>query len=299
MGKGTDRFMNLPIVQGRYTHQTLLSKITWFQVGGPAEVLFKPKDVQDLSTFLNQLQSSIPILTLGVGSNLLVRDGGIDGVVIRLGGGFNEILIFNDEIEVGSAVLDRNIAMHCASFGIGGLEFLCSIPGTLGGAIKMNAGCYGREIKDVLLWVDIMARDGKIERRHNCEFTYRHSNVQDNEIVIKARLKGNFTSKDNINACMQEMLTAREQTQPVHTKTGGSTFANPPGHKAWELIDRVGGRGMRKGGAQVSQLHCNFLVNTGDATAKDLEDLGENIRFQVLEKFNIDLRWEICKVGKP
>ncbi len=291
--------MKLPEIQGRYTHQSLLSKITWFQVGGPAEVLFKPKNIQDLSFFLENLDPSTPIFILGVGSNLLVRDGGIDGIVIRLGSGFNDIEVFENEIEIGSAVLDRNIALTCASSGIGGLEFLCSIPGTLGGAIKMNAGCYGHEIKDVFLWADIMNRKGDIERRFNCDFSYRHSNIKDDEIVIKARLKGAFENPDNINARMKSMLEQREMTQPVHTKTGGSTFANPAsGGKAWELIDGVGGRGLSRGDAQISQLHCNFLINRGNATAQDLESLGNDIKQKVLETYGVDLRWEILRIGK-
>lgn len=290
--------MILPKIQGRYTHQTPLNKITWFQVGGPAEVLFKPKDVQDLSFFLENLERSAPIFILGVGSNLLVRDGGVDGVVIRLGGGFNDIDVFENEIEVGGAVLDRNIALTCASSGIGGLEFLCSIPGTLGGAIKMNAGCYGAEIKDVFLWVDIMDRQGKIERRFNCDFSYRHSNIKDDEIIIKARLKGVFENQETIKSRMKNMLEQRELTQPVHTRTGGSTFANPMSHKAWELIDGVGGRGLSKGGAEFSTLHCNFLINTGKATAMELENLGDEVKQKVLEKYGVDLRWEILRIGK-
>lgn len=290
--------MILPEVQGRYIHQAPLNKITWFQVGGPAEVLFKPKDVQDLSFFLENLDPSVPVFTLGVGSNLLVRDGGVDGVVIRLGSGFNDIHIFENEIEVGGAVLDRNIALTCASSGIGGLEFLCSIPGTLGGAIKMNAGCYGTEIKDVFLWADVMNRQGKIERRFNCDFSYRHSNIKDDEIVIKVRLKGFPGNQEDINAKMKNMLEQRELTQPVHTRTGGSTFANPASYKAWELIDGIGGRGLSKGGAEFSTLHCNFLINTGNATAMELENLGDEVKQKVLEKYGVDLRWEILRIGK-
>ena len=291
----------LPEVLGRYTFDADLSKITWFQVGGKAEVLFKPKDVNDLTTFLKGLDNEIPIFILGVGSNLLVRDGGVDGVVIRLGKGFNDIFSDGEEIEVGSAVLDRNIAEYASNKGIAGLEFLASIPGTLGGAIKMNAGCYGREIKDVLLWADVLSRDEIVERKLNRElnFSYRHSNIRDDEIIVKARLRGQKGCQEDIQKLMQEMLKKREETQPVKSRTGGSTFANPVGdQKAWELIDAIGGRGLSLGGAQFSNLHCNFLINTGNATAKDLESLGETVRAKVFEKFNVHLKWEICRIGK-
>ncbi len=288
---------HLPPVRGRYTYQADLKKITWFQVGGSAEVLFKPADEEDLAFFLQN--TNIPIFTLGVGSNLLVRDGGIDGVVIRLGKGFNEYKASGYTIETGSAVLDRNIAEYAASLNIGGLEFLCSIPGTIGGAIKMNAGCYGTEIKDVLLWADIMTRDGKVQRRTNgdLEFSYRHSNIKNDEIVIKACFKGYHGSQENIRSKMEKMLEQRAITQPSKL-TGGSTFANPDGdYKAWELIDAVGGRGKRLGGAEFSNLHCNFLINTENATAQDLEDLGEEVKEKVLEKFGIELKWEIHRIG--
>ena len=291
----------LPEVLGRYTFDADLSKITWFQVGGKAEVLFKPKDVNDLTTFLKGLDNEIPIFILGVGSNLLVRDGGVDGVVIRLGKGFNDIFSDGEEIEVGSAVLDRNIAEYASNKGIAGLEFLASIPGPLGGAIKMNAGCYGREIKDVLLWADVLSRDEIVERKLNRElnFSYRHSNIRYDEIIVKARLRGQKGCQEDIQKLMQEMLKKREETQPVKSRTGGSTFANPVGdQKAWELIDAIGGRGLSLGGAQFSNLHCNFLINTGNATAKDLESLGETVRAKVFEKFNVHLKWEICRIGK-
>ena len=291
----------LPEVLGRYTFDADLSKITWFLVGGKADVLFKPKDVNDLTTFLKGLDNEIPIFILGVGSNLLVRDGGVDGVVIRLGKGFNDIFSDGEEIEVGSAVLDRNIAEYASNKGIAGLEFLASIPGTLGGAIKMNAGCYGREIKDVLLWADVLSRDEIVERKLNRElnFSYRHSNIRDDEIIVKARLRGQKGCQEDIQKLMQEMLKKREETQPVKSRTGGSTFANPVGdQKAWELIDAIGGRGLSLGGAQFSNLHCNFLINTGNATAKDLESLGETVRAKVFEKFNVHLKWEICRIGK-
>lgn len=291
----------LPEVLGRYTFDADLSKITWFQVGGKAEVLFKPQDVDDLTIFLKGLDNEIPIFILGVGSNLLVRDGGIEGVVIRLGKGFNDIFLDGEEMEIGSAVLDRNIAEYASNEGISGLEFLASIPGTLGGAIKMNAGCYEREIKDVLLWADVLSRDGVIERKSNQDlnFSYRHSNLKNDEIIIKARLQGQKGCQDDIKKSMQEMLKKREETQPVKSRTGGSTFANPVNdQKAWELIDAVGGRGLSLGGAQFSNLHCNFLINTGNATAKDLETLGETVRTKVFEKFNVHLKWEICRIGK-
>jgi UDP-N-acetylmuramate dehydrogenase len=290
---------SLPPVRGRYTQDADLSKLTWFQVGGKAELLFKPADVQDLSHFLSH--TKLPFFVLGVGSNLLVRDGGIDGAVIILRKGFNEITVSGEIIEVGSAVLDRNVAEYGASLNLGGLEFLCSIPGTIGGAVKMNAGCYGTEIKDVLVWADIMKKTGEIERRYNKDFhfSYRHSNVKDDEIVIKAAFQGKIDEKTAITEKMNQMLGARSVTQPTSAHTGGSTFANPPGDKkAWELIDAVGGRGQELGGAQFSKLHCNFLLNTGGATAAEIEDLGEDVRKKVLAQFGIDLRWEIQRIGK-
>ncbi len=289
----------LPTVRGRYSKKTELASITWFRVGGPAEVVFKPASIQDLSLFLKEKPSSIPVQVIGVGSNLLVRDGGIKGVVIRLGKGFTNIMVEGTFIEVGAGMLDRNVAMTSRDEGIGGLEFLCGIPGTIGGALRMNAGCYGTEIKDVLEYAVAMDPKGQIHRltTEECGFSYRHCSVPQDWIFISAGLKGTKSTSSEVDAKIQKMLQQREETQPVHTRTGGSTFANPDGHKAWELIDQAGCRGMKIGGAQVSELHCNFLMNTGDATAGDIETLGETIRAKVKAESGIELRWEIQRIG--
>lgn len=290
----------LPAVRGRYSENTPLAAITWFRVGGPAQVVFKPSSILDLSLFLKEKPADIPLHVIGVGSNLLVRDGGVKGVVIRLGKGFANVVVDGTRIEVGAGVLDRNVALTAQEAGIGGLEFLCSIPGTIGGALRMNAGCYGSEIKDVLEYAVAMDPKGQIHQLtpEQCGFSYRHSGVPENWIFVSACLKGHKSEPAEIGKKMQEMLAQREETQPVHTRTGGSTFANPDGHKAWELIDKAGCRGLKIGGAQVSELHCNFLMNTGDATAKDLETLGETVRQRVKEQSGIDLRWEIQRIGQ-
>lgn len=295
-----DIMTQLPAVRGRYSQNTLLSTVTWFRVGGPAEVVFKPSSLQDLSVFLKEKPENIPVHVIGVGSNLLVRDGGLQGVVIRLGKGFTNILVDGDRIEVGAGVLDRNVAMTARDEGIGGLEFLCGIPGTIGGALRMNAGCYGTEIKDVLEYAIVMDPKGNLHRltAQDCGLSYRHSGIPQNWIFVSAGLRGVKANPQDIELKMQEMLKHRETTQPVHTRTGGSTFANPDGYKAWELIDQAGCRGMKVGAAQVSELHCNFLVNTGGASAKDIEQLGELVRQKVKEKFNVDLRWEIQRIGR-
>ncbi|MBP6986555.1 MAG: UDP-N-acetylmuramate dehydrogenase [Alphaproteobacteria bacterium] len=295
-----DIMTQLPAVRGRYSQNTLLSTVTWFRVGGPAEVVFKPSSLQDLSVFLKEKPENIPVHVIGVGSNLLVRDGGLPGVVIRLGKGFTNILVDGDRIEVGAGVLDRNVAMTARDEGIGGLEFLCGIPGTIGGALRMNAGCYGAEIKDVLEYAIAMDPKGNLHRltAQECGLSYRHSGIPQDWIFVSAGLRGVKANPQDIELKMQEMLKHRETTQPVHTRTGGSTFANPDGYKAWELIDQAGCRGMKVGAAQVSELHCNFLVNTGGASAKDIEQLGELVRQKVKEKFNVDLRWEIQRIGR-
>ncbi len=289
----------LPAVRGRYSENTSLAAITWFRVGGPAQVVFKPASILDLGLFLKEKPANIPAQVIGVGSNLLVRDGGIKGVVIRLGKGFANVVVDGPYIEVGAGMLDRNVALTAQEEGIGGLEFLCSIPGTIGGALRMNAGCYGSEIKDVLEYAVAMDPKGNLHQlsAEECGFSYRHCTVPADWIFVSARLKGRQSNVTEIGQIMTKMLAQREETQPVHTRTGGSTFANPDGHKAWELIDQAGCRGMKIGGAQVSELHCNFLVNTGDATAEDLETLGETVRQKVKAQSGVDLRWEIQRIG--
>jgi UDP-N-acetylmuramate dehydrogenase len=289
----------LPTVRGRYSEKTSLAAITWFRVGGPADVVFKPASIQDLSLFLKEKPTDIPIYTIGVGSNLLVRDGGVKGVVIRLGKGFNNIVVDGTHVEVGAGVLDRNVALTAQEESISGLEFLCSIPGTIGGALRMNAGCYGTEIKDVLDYAVAMDPKGNLHRltAADCGFSYRHCNVPHDWVFISACFRGQKGDAATIDQTMQKMLQQREETQPVHTRTGGSTFANPDGHKAWELIDQAGCRGLKIGGAQVSELHCNFLMNIGDATAQDLEQLGETVRERVKATSGVELRWEIQRIG--
>ena len=288
----------LPSVRGRYTERAELSKLTWFRVGGPAEILYKPEDLEDLSFFLKQKSKEIPIFTLGVGSNLLVRDGGIQGVVMRLSG-FNNIVVQGNEIEVGAGVLDRTLALVAQDESLQNLESLAGIPGTIGGALRMNAGCYGTEIKDILVSALAIDGQGKIHKltAEDMGFSYRHCEIPHDWIFVGARFKAKSGSSKEITARIENLLAEREEAQPVKSRTGGSTFANPEGLKAWEIIDKAGCRGLKIGGAQVSEKHCNFLINTGDATAEDLEILGETVRRRVKETSGVDLRWEIVRIG--
>lgn len=277
-----------------------LSKTNWFRVGGPAEYLFKPSDVSDLSAFLKLLPAEIPVTVLGVGSNVIVRDGGINGVVIKLGRAFAEMSVAGQSIRVGAACLDVNVAQFACDHSLADMEFLCGVPGTIGGAVRMNAGAYGSDISQVLAEAEIVERSGKVRTLSNSElkFVYRNSGLPEGAIVTKAMLQGSPGNKKDIAAKMKEIQDAREETQPVRSRTGGSTFKNPEGHKAWELIDRAGCRGLKMGGAQVSEKHCNFLINTGNATAADLEKLGEEVIKRVKEKTGITLEWEIKRIGK-
>ncbi len=291
----------LPAVRGRLTADAPLAGVTWFRVGGPAEVLFKPADVKDLAAFLAGKPADVPVTVIGVGSNLLVRDGGVPGVVIRLGKGFVEIEPEGEDLICGSGALDLNVALTAAQAGIGGLEFLSGVPGTIGGALRMNAGAYGREMQDVLVSAEALDARGQPQRlsHEQMGFSYRHCAVPEDWIFTRAVLRGRPSSQAEVAARMDEIKAAREASQPLRTATGGSTFANPPGHKAWQLIDQAGCRGLRIGGAQVSEKHCNFLINTGDATAADLETLGETVRRRVFETSGIDLKWEIRRIGVP
>ena len=294
-----DLLKRLPKVRGRYTVQAPLAQVTWFRVGGPAEVLYKPADLQDLQFFLSECPLDIPVTTMGVGSNLLVRDGGVPGVVIRMGQGFNNIHVHEHYIHVGSAVLDRTVAMLAQQSGIGNLEFLCSIPGTIGGALRMNAGCYGGDVSQVLQKAFVLDRAGSLHALNVEElgYSYRHCEIPKDWIFVGARFMGEKADPATIESKMKEMLASREETQPVHSRTGGSTFANPEGLKAWELIDKAGCRGLMVGNAQMSELHCNFMLNTGGATAQDLESLAEEVRARVLATSGVDLRWEIERIG--
>jgi UDP-N-acetylmuramate dehydrogenase len=291
----------LPPVRGRYAEDVSLAAITWFRVGGPAEVLFRPADADDLATFLARRPADVPVTVLGVGSNLLVRDGGVPGVVIRLGRAFAAIEVEGDEIVAGAGALDANVARTALEAGIGGLEFLSGVPGTIGGALRMNAGAYGGEMKDVVASARAVAPDGTIHELDNAAlgFAYRGCAVPRDWIFLSARLSGLRTPHEAIARRMDEIRGKREATQPIRTRTGGSTFANPEGAKAWELIDKAGCRGLALGGAKVSEQHCNFLINTGTATAADLEALGEEVRRRVFAATGVRLAWEIDRIGVP
>ncbi|MBI3710348.1 MAG: UDP-N-acetylmuramate dehydrogenase [Proteobacteria bacterium] len=296
----------LPAVRGRYSENAPLHAINWFRVGGPAEIMFRPADAGDLAAFLAGKPGDVPVTVLGVGSNLLVRDGGIPGVVIRLGRAFAEISHKDARIHAGAAVLNLNVAMVARDAGIAGLEFLCGVPGTIGGGLRMNAGAYGREFKDVAVAAAALDARGDRHRLTNAElgFGYRQCAVPDDWIFLAAELAGEPGSSIDIQRRMAAIGAAREESQPLRTRTGGSTFANPAdphvgGRKAWELIDAAGCRGLVVGDAQVSEKHCNFLINRGRATATDLETLGEEVRRRVFEKFGVMLEWEIRRIGVP
>lgn len=289
----------LPRVRGRLTRDAALGGLTWFRVGGPAEVLFRPADSEDLAQFLAALPAEIPVTVIGVGSNLLVRDGGVPGVVVRMAGPFAAIAVDGITVTAGAGALDLTVAMTAMEAGIAGLEFLSGVPGTVGGALRMNAGAFGGEIKDVTLSAEAVDRQGvsHVLDLDALGFSYRHCGVPEDFIFTRAVLRGQAGDTQAIATRMAEIRSAREASQPLHVRTGGSTFANPEGHKAWELIDRAGCRGLRIGGAQVSEKHCNFLINTGDATAADVEALGEEVRRRVRETSGIELRWEIRRIG--
>jgi UDP-N-acetylmuramate dehydrogenase len=291
----------LPPIRGQLIANAPIGKQTWFGVGGLAEVLFRPADSADLAVFLAALPPEIPLTVIGGGSNLLVRDGGIRGVTIRMGRGCAGVTIEGDEVCVGASALDRIVACSAAEAGIGGLEFLSGIPGSIGGSVRMNAGAYGREIKDVLVSATALDRGGQAHTI-DCAamgFSYRHSDVDPSWILVEARLRGAVGDRFAIASRLSEIRAAREATQPVRARTGGSTFKNPPGESAWRLIEAAGCRGLVRGGAMVSEKHTNFLINTGEATAGDLEGLGEEIRRRVYETSGIALEWEIERIGHP
>jgi UDP-N-acetylmuramate dehydrogenase len=291
----------LPPVRGRLTADAPLAPVTWFRVGGPAEVLFRPADFEDLAGFLAAKPADVPVTVIGVASNLLVRDGGVPGVVIRLGRAFAEIAVADGLCHAGAGALDGNVALTCAQAGLGGLEFLSGIPGTVGGALRMNAGAYGREIKDVLAAATAIDGSGrKIElTAEELGLSYRHCDAPEDWIFLHAILRGQPDTPDAVAARIATIQEKRQATQPVRSRTGGSTFANPPNERAWELIDRAGCRGLRRGGAMVSELHTNFLINLGDATAADIEGLGEEVRRRVFEQSGVRLDWEIRRIGLP
>jgi len=289
----------LPEVRGRLSAGASLAKVTWFGVGGPAEVLFKPADMDDLAHFLKHKPADIQVTVIGVGSNLLVRDGGVPGVVVRLGREFASIMVNKADVIVGAGALDGNVALAAMQASVSGLEFLSGVPGTIGGALRMNAGAYGAEMKDIV--VGAVALDGEGNRHElsadDLGFSYRKSTVPADWIFVEAHLRGFAGQVDDIRARMDDIRLAREDSQPLRTSTGGSTFKNPEGHKAWRLIDEAGCRGLRVGGAQVSEKHCNFLINHGTATAHDIETLGEEVRKRVKETSGVELTWEIRRIG--
>jgi len=297
---------DLPPVRGRYVERADMSAITWFRVGGPADVLYTPADEEDLAAFLKACDPKIPVYPVGVGSNLLVRDGGVRGVVVRLGAPFAKIETEGARVRAGAAALDAQVAKAAAKAGIAGLEFYRGVPGTIGGALAMNAGAYEQETKDVLVEAVAYDRGGKRITLANAEmkFAYRHCGAGEALIFVEALFAGRPDAPAAIEARMKAIMERRENSQPIREKTGGSTFANPDpavsgGRKAWQLIDEAGGRGRVVGDAQCSPLHCNFMVNRGKASAADLETLIESLRKDVLKKSGVDLRWEIRRIGEP
>lgn len=305
MMKAPPLIERLPRVNGEYIENFNLGRQTWFKVGGPAEIAYTPADLTDLRYFLAETPRDIPITVMGVGSNLLVRDGGVAGVVIRLGARFGNIEIDDDIVKVGAMALDIQVARAAAQANVTGLEFLSGIPGAIGGALRMNAGAYGSEIKDVLVRAQAVDRAGVLNvlLPDAFGFSYRHCTVPEDWIFVGADLIARPGDPAEIATRMAEIAAARGDAQPIRTRTGGSTFKNPSNEagaaKAWELIDKAGCRGLVIGGAQVSEQHCNFLINTGSATADDLETLGETVRRRVREETGVTLEWEIKRIGQP
>ncbi|MEO1252495.1 MAG: UDP-N-acetylmuramate dehydrogenase [Pseudomonadota bacterium] len=296
---------DLPAVRGKYVEAADLSALTWFRVGGPADVLYQPADEDDLAAFLKATPADIAVYPVGVGSNLLVRDGGVRGVVIRLGAPFAKIDIDGVRVTAGAAALDAQVAKAAGRAGVAGLEFYRGVPGTIGGALAMNAGAYGGETKDVLIEAVGYTRAGDRIVFSNSEmgFSYRHADAADGIIFTRAVFEGRPGTPGDIESAMREIMKKREATQPIKERTGGSTFANPDpevsgGRKSWQLIDEIGGRGRVVGDAQVSEQHCNFMINRGKASAADLEELIESLRGDVKEKTGVSLRWEIRRIGE-
>jgi UDP-N-acetylmuramate dehydrogenase len=290
----------LPQLRGRLMSNQPLAELTWFRVGGPAQVLFMPEDEADLAYFLGQLPEEIPVTVVGLGSNLIVRDGGVPGVVIRLGRGFAEVKVEEGtRVRAGTAVPDVKVSRAAQEAAITGLAFFRGIPGAIGGALRMNGGAYGRETKDALIEARGVDRQGRVRVFANADmhYTYRHCGAPDDVIFTQALFQGAPGDPATIAAEMEKITESREATQPIKSRTGGSTFKNPPGHKAWQLIDAAGCRGLKHGGAQVSEMHCNFLINLGSATAADIEALGETVRRRVMENSGIELEWEIKRIG--
>ncbi len=289
-----------PNVRGKLKEQAPLAPLVWFKSGGKADWLFEPADEADLVAFLQQLEADVPVMALGLGSNMIVRDGGVPGAVVRLGKSFAKIERLDEvTLRCGGGASGILVSSTARDAGIAGLEFLRGIPGTVGGFVRMNGGAYGREVQDILVSCRVALRDGTVEEwpAERLGYSYRHSELPEGAVVVSAEFRGTPGDPATIGAEMDVIAQAREESQPVRSRTGGSTFKNPPGHKAWALIDAAGCRGMMLGGAQVSEKHCNFLLNTGTATSSDIEELGEEVRRRVVEKTNILLEWEIQRVG--
>lgn len=290
----------MPPVRGRLTHGAPLAPLVWFKSGGAAEWLFEPADVADLEAFLYALDPAVPVMGLGLGSNMIVRDGGVPGVVVRLGKPFAKVeRIDATTLTCGGGAPGILVTSTARDAGIGGLEFMRSIPGTVGGFVRMNGGAYGREVKDVLVEAEVVLRSGERKTLTLGElgYTYRHSDLPEGAIVVSATFRGHPEEPAVVQAEMDRIAAAREESQPLRSKTGGSTFKNPDGHKAWQLVDKAGCRGLRRGDAQVSEKHCNFLLNLGDATSADIEGLGEDVREKVMADSGVTLEWEIQRVG--
>ena len=290
---------SLPTLRGSLRRDVPLAPLTWLRVGGPAEAVFQPADAEDLAALLQHLPAGVPVLPMGVASNLLVRDGGLAGVVIRFGGPLARIEVEGDTVVAGAGALDQRVAQVAQRAGLAGLEFFIGIPGTIGGAVRMNAGAFGGETKDRLLWAEALDRQGGLHRLGAAElgFAYRRSALPAGWIVTRAAFGGERAAPEAILARMDAIRAQREAAQPLRVATGGSTFKNPPGHKAWQLIDAAGCRGLRLGAAMVSEKHCNFLINTGGATADEVERLGELVRQRVREHSGVELEWEVIRIG--
>lgn len=289
-------------LRGKLTPNASLAKLVWFKTGGAADWLFEPADLDDLTLFLERLDGRLPVMALGLGSNMIVRDGGVPGVVIRLGKPFAQVDDLGDcVLECGGGASGILVSSTARDAGVAGLEFLRGIPGTVGGFVRMNGGAYGREVADILIDCDIVTSSGEMMRlaAQDLQYTYRHSALPEGAVVVSARFKGKPGEPAEIGAEMDRIAQAREDSQPLRTKTGGSTFKNPDGHKAWQLVDAAGCRGLTIGGAQVNEKHTNFLINTGDATSADIENLGEEVKRRVYENSGVALEWEIQRVGRP
>ena len=298
----SDRLVDrLPVVRGRYSETVAMAPFTWFRVGGAADVVFRPADAEDLAIFLASQPLDVPVTVIGVTSNLLVRDGGIRGVVVRLGKEFAAVDFTENHVRIGAAMLDTNASQAAFREGRSGLEFLSGIPGSIGGGLRMNAGAYGAEFKDALVEAEAIDQKGTMHciTVEDMGMGYRHCDLPGDWIFTSGRFEAPSGGVTEIQRRMTEIRLAREASQPIRARTGGSTFANPEGGKAWELIDVAGCRGLRVGGAMVSELHCNFLINTGTATARDLEALGEEVRRRVFDTSGVALRWEIRRIGEP